>query len=141
MEKEKNEKDLNDCDFGCDCGCDLGCDCGDDACHCNDNNCDCGDNCHCGDDDCECGDECACEEVFAHCSSHHKESKKGSKKQACCSEKCPGKAVFGLLVLAFGVLYLGKNLAWWSFNMNWSVFWPIVIIICGLMIIVKSRRK
>lgn len=133
MENEKKEKDLNNCDCGCDCG--DNCECGDD--------CDCGDNCDCGcdcGDNCECGDECACEEGFAHCSSHHKESNKGNKKHACCSEKCPGKAVFGLLVLAFGVLYLGKNLAWWSFNMNWSIFWPIVIILAGVMIIVKSRR-
>lgn len=130
MEKEKKEKDLNNCDCGCDCG-NNSCECG----------CGCGDNCDCDDDYQDFCDECAREEAFNKHSLHKCEFEKKDKKHSCCSEKCPGKAVFGLLVLAFGVLYLGKNLAWWSFNMNWSVFWPIVIIICGLMIIVKSRRK
>ncbi len=120
MEKEKKEKDLNNCDCGCDCG--DNCDCG----------CDCGDNCECGDDcDCGCGDDCEC----------HSHANKDNKPGFCsCSGKCSGKGIFGLVVLAFGVLYLGKNMGWWSFDMNWSIFWPIVVIICGLTIIVKSRK-
>jgi len=126
MENEKKEKDMAGCDCACDCG---------DNCHCEDGACDCG-------DDCACEDDCAC-----HCGEPehaHKHAHKHEHKQKClcgAEGKCSGKGLFGLIILGFGVLYLGKNMGWWSFDMNWSIFWPVVLILCGFMIIIKSRRK
>lgn len=129
--KVDEKKNLDSCDCGCDCG--DNCDCGSD-CDCG---CDCGDNCDCG-DDCGCEGDCDCEDDPCKCHDH---GAKDKNKCLCCSGKCSGKGVFGFLVLAFGVFYLGKNVGWWNIDMNWSIFWPIIIILAGLMIIVKSRKK
>lgn len=113
--------------------------------------CDCGDNCQCG-DDCDCGDNCQCADEHdfedSHdcgCGEDHTEThclNDDMKSKCFCTNpgKCPGKAILGLIIVVFGVIYLGKNLAWWSFSINWAIFFPIVVISCGLLMIIRSRR-
>ncbi len=127
MQKEKNKKreeDLDTCEHLCE--------------YCHEEECDC--------DEDDYIDEFSCERCFPDCTPRRRELGRGElgrgmRERSCRLERCPSKAIVGLIVLAFGVLYLGKNLAWWSFNMNWSVFWPIVVIVCGLLIIFNSRKN
>lgn len=87
------------------------------------------DHCHCHNTDCDCGDDCNC----------YSYSKK-DKKQVCNCKECSGKGLFGLIALIFGVLYLGRNLNWWSFDIDWAIFWPVVVIFCGFVILIKSIK-
>lgn len=50
--------------------------------------------------------------------------------------------MFGLILVALGVLFLLKNLGIISGDI-WGIFWPILLIILGLWIIIGhfSRRK
>ena len=92
--------------------------------------------CHC-DDDCacegDCGDDCNCED-------YEIEVEPKKKKKACCSDDCSGRRFFGLIIVFVGLAYLGKNMGWWQFEMNWSIFWPALLIFFGLMMIVKSGK-
>jgi hypothetical protein len=150
--KIEEEKNINSCE------CKDPCDCGDD--------CKCGDDCRCDgkyklEDFCDCGsgdegfcscddeedydekdyDEFCCDECFEKYMDKKYHHYKDYSKRSCCSNENSSKLMFGLLVLVFGVLYLGRNLNWWSFDINWSVFWPVVVIFAGLMIIVKGSKK
>ena len=119
-EEEKKEEEIGACEHLCDC---------------------CSGDCFDDDFDYDGEDEYICEECLSNYYPRRRELGRGMKERSCRLERCPSKAIVGLIVLAFGVLYLGRNLAWWSFNMNWSVFWPIVIIVCGLLIIFNSRKN
>lgn len=48
--------------------------------------------------------------------------------------------MFGLILVALGVLFLLKNLGIISGDV-WGIFWPILIIILGLEIFIGSLRK
>ncbi len=148
MENKKREEDR---DLGC-CACghsehqDLGdnCNCGDDCKR--DDNCDCGDDCKCDDDcDCDCNHDYNpfnFEEYDKYIRENYpkRRSSKFDYWLYYCSRDDFGKGMFGLLVLIFGILYLGRNLKWWNFDINWAVFWPVVLILVGLVIIAKRKR-
>jgi len=123
--ENKNVEEKNNLEH-CSCDCGPECDCGDD-CNCGPE-CDCGDDCGCVDDNCS--DSCFCADDIKI------ESK--TKKSSCCSQKCSGARIFGLIVLLLGIAYLGKNLQWWSFEMNWSIFWPVILIFFGSVMILKK---
>ncbi|MBC7194284.1 MAG: hypothetical protein H5U37_01305 [Caldisericia bacterium] len=48
--------------------------------------------------------------------------------------------MFGLILIALGVLFLLKNLGVISGEV-WGIFWPILIIIIGLEIFISSITK
>ncbi|MCX8095167.1 MAG: DUF5668 domain-containing protein [Caldisericia bacterium] len=48
--------------------------------------------------------------------------------------------MFGLILVALGVLFLLKNLGIISGDV-WEIFWPILLIILGLWIIIGSFTK
>lgn len=60
------------------------------------------------------------------------DDKKNSKKE---SEKIGFKSFFGLLVILLGLFYLGRNMGWWDIQFNQAVFWPLVLVFVGLLII------
>lgn len=56
-------------------------------------------------------------------------------KGSCCSKSSSGGGVvFGLFILFLGFFYLGKNLGWWNYQLDWTVIWPVLIIFVGLSI-------
>jgi len=58
-----------------------------------------------------------------------------------CGAACgPGiwTTVLGVLFLAWGVTWLGNSLGWWNYDFP---FWPVVLILIGLGIIVKAFMK
>jgi len=106
-------------------------------CHCHDGGiCDCGDDCNCEDDcDCdECGDDCDCGD---NCDCHDKKETKHdlSQKKSLFKDISVGRLIFGLVIFSLGVFYLGRTLSWWTFDLNWTIIWPFLIIILGLSII------
>ncbi len=48
-----------------------------------------------------------------------------------------GKLLFGVLIIIFGLFYLGRNTGWLpvTINFDWSIFWPILIVIAGLSLL------
>lgn len=48
-----------------------------------------------------------------------------------------GRLLFGLLIILVGLAYLGRSLGWLpaSFAIDWSVIWPIAIILLGLSLL------
>ncbi|HOZ53624.1 MAG TPA: DUF5668 domain-containing protein [bacterium] len=134
--ENKNVEEKNNLEHcGCDCGSE--CDCGPE--------CDCGDDCHCDDDDCNCEHhdyeehncDCGCEEDFII---NNKDGKNGF---SCCSTSgCFLKRnFFGILIFLLGIFYLGKNMGWWNFDLDWSLFWPILLILIGLMVMLKRKKN
>ncbi len=59
---------------------------------------------------------------------------------SCCSRSSSGGGVvFGLFILFLGLFYLGKNLGWWNYQLNWTMIWPILIIFVGLSVMGGKR--
>ena len=58
-----------------------------------------------------------------------------------------GTLIFGIILIAFGVHFLmGKipffDYYYWKFwNLGWHFFWPAVLILVGLLIILKGVKK
>jgi phage shock protein PspC (stress-responsive transcriptional regulator)/F0F1-type ATP synthase assembly protein I len=48
------------------------------------------------------------------------------------------RLIFGLVILAIGVMFLFQNLL--GFNV-WSAFWPIILIIIGAAILINDSKK
>ena len=48
--------------------------------------------------------------------------------------------MFGLILIALGVLFLLKNLGIISQDI-WGIFWPILLIILGIEILISSFKK
>jgi hypothetical protein len=48
--------------------------------------------------------------------------------------------MFGLILIALGVLFLLKNLGIISGSV-WDIFWPILLIVLGLEILISTLRK
>lgn len=78
---------------------------------------------------------------------HDKEEKRDNKnnsetrgksyrfQSSCCSRSSSGGgSIFGLFILFLGLFYLGKNLGWWNYQLDWNTIWPILIVLCGLSI-------
>lgn len=49
-----------------------------------------------------------------------------------------GGIVLGLLILAWGAVWLGNDLGWWNVEFP---FWPVVIILIALAIIFGELKK
>lgn len=47
---------------------------------------------------------------------------------------------WGMLLIVVGVAVLGDNLHWWWFDV-WDVLWPAVLIVIGLELFVRGRRR
>lgn len=45
-----------------------------------------------------------------------------------------GKLLFGLIIVVFGLVFLARNMGWLPYDLriDWSLFWPIVVILIGL---------
>ncbi len=54
--------------------------------------------------------------------------------------KCPHHKILPVLVVLFGLLFLGGNLGWWGWNVV-NVGWPILVIIGGAMKLGKGMCK
>jgi len=68
-------------------------------------------------------------------------------KETCDSGACGcdssrfGKIFFGLILVLFGLFYLGRNLGFLpAINFNFQLFWPILIILVGLLLINRRSR-
>ena len=46
--------------------------------------------------------------------------------------------IFGILVIALGVVWMGNEAGWWLINLP---FWPLVIVIIGLFMFFGSLKK
>ncbi len=80
--------------------------------------------------DCDCGDDCKCYQTETknekkaksfHCEDYHNVSGM--------------QLFFGLAIFLLGIFFLGRTLNWWSFNLDWNIVWPALIIFLGLSII------
>lgn len=47
--------------------------------------------------------------------------------------------ILGLVILAIGVIFLLSSIFWW-FHFSWTIIWPVVLIIVGLLIILARRK-
>ena len=50
-------------------------------------------------------------------------------------EKIGFKSFFGLIIILLGLFYLGRNMGWWNFYFDQAIFWPLVLMMIGLLII------
>jgi hypothetical protein len=50
------------------------------------------------------------------------------------------RAILGVSLIFFGVLMLGDNLGWFRW-FSWSDWWPVILIIIGLMMIFRRSRS
>ncbi|NTW22432.1 hypothetical protein HGA34_02680 [Candidatus Falkowbacteria bacterium] len=51
-----------------------------------------------------------------------------------------GRLLFGLIVIMFGLAFLARNAGWlpYDIRIDWSLFWPIVVILIGLSLMSGS---
>ena len=78
------------------------------------------------------------------------EAKKGELDDNCCGGHCDhnankhsfSRAIIGLLLIIFGLIYLGKNLGILPFDINLNVynFWPLIIIVIGFLLVNKKAK-
>lgn len=58
-----------------------------------------------------------------------------------------GGLIFGVLLIAFGAHFLMRNIPFFHhyylqfWNIGWHYFWPSVLILIGLLVILKGSRK
>jgi phage shock protein C len=58
-----------------------------------------------------------------------------------------GKLIIGIILIAFGVIFLLNQLPffapgfWWLWGLSWRIFWPSVLIIIGLVVLLLHARK
>jgi phage shock protein C len=63
------------------------------------------------------------------------------------SRSYTGSLIFGIIMIAFGAHFLLRNIPFFSYyywrfwNLGWHFFWPSVLILIGLLIILRSVRK
>lgn len=51
------------------------------------------------------------------------------------------RLVFGLLVMALGVLFLGANLGYFSAREAFRIFWPAALVVLGLVVLFEPRTR
>jgi phage shock protein C len=58
-----------------------------------------------------------------------------------------GKLIIGIILIGFGVIFLLNQLPffapgfWWLWGLSWRIFWPSVLIIIGLIVLLLHARK
>jgi len=58
-----------------------------------------------------------------------------------------GGLIFGVILIAFGAHFLLRNIPFFHhyylqfWNIGWNYFWPSVLILIGLLVILKGSRK
>jgi phage shock protein C len=58
-----------------------------------------------------------------------------------------GSLIIGIIMIVFGLHFLLRNIPffhpyyWWFWDMGWKFFWPSVLILVGLFVIVRGARK
>lgn len=58
-----------------------------------------------------------------------------------------GSLIVGVILLALGMTFLLRNIPffrhyyWWFWNMGWNFFWPSILIVIGLWIILRAAKK
>jgi hypothetical protein len=50
------------------------------------------------------------------------------------------RAILGVSLILFGVLMLGDNLGWFRW-FSWSDWWPVILILIGLLMIFRRSRS
>lgn len=55
--------------------------------------------------------------------------------------RIPGSALFGLILIAIGVLSIASSLGYMNFWDMFSQYWPVIIILLGLKAIVEERSN
>lgn len=53
----------------------------------------------------------------------------------------PARLVFGLLVMALGLLFLGANLGYFSARQAFRLFWPSAFVVLGLVVLFEPRSR
>ena len=49
-----------------------------------------------------------------------------------------GGIIFGLIVLALGLIWMGNEAGWWAIDLP---FWPLVVVVIGLFMFFGSLKK
>jgi hypothetical protein len=49
-----------------------------------------------------------------------------------------GVLALSLFILAWGIVWMGNDLGWWHISFP---FWPVVVILIGLVILISELRK
>ncbi len=49
-----------------------------------------------------------------------------------------GSFLLALFILAWGIVWLGNDLGWWRIHFP---FWPVIVIIIGLAILLHELKK
>ncbi len=49
-----------------------------------------------------------------------------------------GMIILAVFILAWGLVWLGNDLGWWNISFP---FWPVIVILAGLAILVHEIRK
>jgi phage shock protein C len=58
-----------------------------------------------------------------------------------------GSLVLGIILIFFGFNFLLRNIPffhryyWWFWDMGWQIFWPSILILIGLLVILVGARK
>jgi phage shock protein C len=58
-----------------------------------------------------------------------------------------GSLIVGVVMILLGFTFLMRTIPflrhyyWWFWDMGWNFFWPSVLIVIGLLIILKAARK
>jgi phage shock protein C len=57
-----------------------------------------------------------------------------------------GSLIIGVILIVFGVSFLMRNIPffhhyWWFWDMGWRFFWPSILIVIGLLVIIRGTRK
>ena len=58
-----------------------------------------------------------------------------------------GALIIGIIMIGFGVNFLLRSIPffnryyWWVWDMGWHFFWPSILIVVGLLIILRGVRR
>jgi phage shock protein C len=58
-----------------------------------------------------------------------------------------GGLIVGVVMLVLGLTFLLRNIPffshyyWWFWDMGWNFFWPSILIVIGLLIILRAARR
>ena len=52
-----------------------------------------------------------------------------------------GGLLWGVALIAFGVLFLARNLGYIDFHFTWHIYWPLLLVIMGLSMLANSFTR